>query len=578
MLIPLQDGSDGLKKLLYYEQLLHERNDSSISILGELLIGQDSQFNTIIIGIMIREIFGVESMLGELFIYILAVSIASALSFLLFLYAQFRLKDAPGAHPYMLATLFSAIFTFSYAFELSSTSLETMTFWLNIEYLVLPFIPVFILLMCLEYTGLRLKQWKRLLLFIVPIITIFIHETNELHRLYYTSIQVNHDSPFPTLKLEHGPWFYVHSLFLFMCLMISVIVLLSQLKKAASFRFRMQILLMTAGILAPIIANYYYVNGLSPHGIDLGPVSMSMSFLFHGAALVSYQMFNVTPIARDTVFEKMKNGVIVLNQNGIIVDYNDMMRTIIPALNSQSIGKSIVDVVSKTGPLAEIFMLERECDYEIPSDEEKAYFQIQFSTVKNKNNYDIGKIITFVDVTEKVDLQNRLKTLASIDGLTQVYNRTFFMHESQRIIDSLNGRNVSIIMFDIDHFKKINDTFGHEAGDKVLTRIASTAKESLRINDIMGRYGGEEFIICLPDTSLTEAYELAQSIRVKISQAGTTYLKEDIYVTSSFGISSALIRKEDSHHTLEILIREADQALYESKRKGRNYVALYEKV
>ncbi|KAA9032382.1 histidine kinase N-terminal 7TM domain-containing diguanylate cyclase [Niallia endozanthoxylica] len=517
-------------------------------------------------------------MLDELFVYILAVSIASILSFLLFLYAQFRLKDAPGAHPYMLATLFSAVFTFSYALELSSTSLERMIFWLNIEYLVLPFIPVFIFLMCLEYTGLKLKQRKRLLLFIVPIITIFIHGTNELHRLYYTSIQLNNDGPFPTLKLEHGPWFYVHSLFLFMCLMMSVIVLLSQLKKAASFRFRMQIILMTAGILTPIIANYYYVNGLSPHGIDLGPVSMSISFLFHGAALVSYQMFNVTPIARDTVFEKMKNGVIVLNQNGMIVDYNDAMLAIIPALNSQSIGKSIVDAVGKTGPLAEIFMLERECDYEICRDEERVYFQIQFSTVTNKNNYEIGKIITFVDVTEKVDLQKKLKTLASIDGLSQVYNRTFFMQESERVIGSLNGRDVSIIMFDIDHFKKINDTFGHEAGDKVLTHIASTAKESLRTNDIMGRYGGEEFIICLPDTSLTEAYELAQSIRVRISQHSTTYYNDEIYVTSSFGISSALIRKEDSHNTLEVLIREADQALYESKSKGRNYVAIYEDI
>lgn len=521
---------------------------------------------------------GWEVMLNELFVYILVVIIAGVLSSLLCLYAQFRLKDAPGAKPYILATLFSAIFTFSYAFELASPTLERIKFWLHVEYLSMPFIPVFILLMCLEYVGHRLKQWMYYILFVVPIITIFMHGTNELHHLYYTSIQLNSDSPFPILKVERGPWFFVHSIFLFLCLMISVIALLMQLKKAKLFRFRMQAVLMVAGIIMPIIANYFYINGLSPYGIDLGPVSMSISFIFHGTALLSYQMFNVTPIARDTVFENMKDGVIVLNQNGIIVDYNNALLDAIPILNSHVIGKSIVDVVGRNGQLAEIILLEKECDYELSQDGEIAYYHIRFSTVKNKYNYDIGKIITFVNVTERVNLQERLKDLASIDGLTQVYNRNFFMEESERIIESLsiNGGKVSVIMIDIDYFKNVNDTFGHEAGDMVLARIASLAKDSLRTNDIMGRYGGEEFIICMPDTSLMVAYELAQSIRMQITQTAMPFIDKEIRVTSSFGISSALTGNGDTSQTLQRLMREADQALYGAKRKGRNYVELYE--
>ncbi|WP_144529106.1 histidine kinase N-terminal 7TM domain-containing protein [Peribacillus simplex] len=97
----------------------------------------------------------------ELLLYILVVIMAGVLSLFLCLFAQLRIKDAPGAKPYILVTLLSSIFTFSYAFELSSTSLEQIIFWLRVEYLALPFIPVFLLLMCIEYIGQRIKKvWQ----------------------------------------------------------------------------------------------------------------------------------------------------------------------------------------------------------------------------------------------------------------------------------------------------------------------------------------------------------------------------------------------------------------------------------
>ncbi|WP_306418538.1 sensor domain-containing diguanylate cyclase [Bacillus sp. AFS076308] len=293
--------------------------------------------------------------------------------------------------------------------------------------------------------------------------------------------------------------------------------------------------------------------------------------------VLSYQIFNVTPIARDSVFESMKDGVLVLNQNGVIVDFNHAMLDLLPNLNSQVIGKPIVDGY---GQLADIIRHEEELDYELCLDEEKTYYHIRFSSVRNKNNKIIGKIITFVNVTERVLLQEQLKNLASMDGLTEVYSRNFFMQESEKMMESLSmtGGKVSFIMFDIDHFKNVNDTFGHEAGDRVLAHVASLTKESLRSTDIIGRYGGEEFILLLPDTPLIAAYELAQSIRVKITESVTPFMDKEIHVTSSFGVSSAQIMGEDHSQTLKNLMREADQALYEAKRKGRNYVELFEQA
>lgn len=508
--------------------------------------------------------------------YILIVIMAGAISLFLCLYAKVKLKEASGAKSYILVTLLSAIFTFSYAFELASTSLEQAEFWLSIEYLALPFIPVFVLVMCFEYIGQKLKSWLYYVLFIVPIMTIFMLNTNDLHHLYYTSMKLGDDGPYPVLELDWGPWFYVHSIFVFSCLMIAIIVLLMQLKKS-TFRFRMQIILMTTGLIIPILASYLYINGLSPYGIDLGPVSMSITFIFHGVALLSFQMFNVAPIARDHVFESMKEGVIVLNQNGAIIDFNQAVLQALPMLKSRDIGRLIADILGTEQQLAEIIGDARECDYKMHRDEKITYFHISFSPVQNKKKLHIGMVITFANVTERVEMQEKLKQLASMDGLTKVLNRTFFMNKAEIIINNLvrTGGNVSVIMFDIDHFKRVNDTFGHEAGDIVLENITNIAKRIIRATDVIGRYGGEEFVLCMPNTTLHEAFEIAELIRERVSSRHISINGQEVRITSSFGISNKFIDRGDNSLLLKELISQADQALYKSKKNGRNCVHMY---
>lgn len=515
----------------------------------------------------------------ELTIYTVVVILAGMLSTFLGCYTLIKAKEAPGAKYYILVTFLSAVFTFSYVFELTSVTLEQMKFWLRLEYLALPFIPLCILLMCFEYVGQKIKKGIFYSLFAVPILTIFVHSTNDLHHLYYKSMNVRSDTPFPILKLEGGPWFYVHSIFMFVCIMFSVIILLMQLKKSL-FRFRMQILTMAAGLIVPIIATNFYINGLSPYGIDLGPVSMSLSFLLHGVAIVSYQMFNVAPIARDTVFTSMREGVIVLNQTGMIVDYNPAVIKAIPGLKAHVIGKSIMEILEGNQQLIKIISEGQERDYMVETEGEIIHYHIRFSPVQIKKRQEIGKIITFVDVTERVILQEKLQQLARMDGLTRVFNRSYFMRKAEKVFDSLriNGGNVSVVMFDIDHFKKINDTYGHEAGDCVLSNVAALAKECLREKDIIARYGGEEFIICLPNTNLLAAGQIANRIRARIADSSLLNHGNEIRVTLSFGISYEEIYPLDGRHSIHSLMRDADKALYAAKNNGRNCVQVFGQV
>lgn len=514
----------------------------------------------------------------ELFVYILMIMVAGALSLSLSFFSYFKLKDAPGARPYMIATFLSAIFTFSYVFELTSNTLAEIQFWLGIEYLVMPFIPVFLLLMSCEYVGIKLKKSYLCFLFTIPIMIVFSQHSNHLHQLFYSSVSLKSDVPFPIVDLQYGPLFYIQALNLLLCLSISIVILLINLNKHST-RFRLQILIMAGGLIVPIIANHFYLNDLSPYGIDLGPVSMGVSFILHGMALLAFQMFHVLPIAKEQVFDSMLEGVIVMNQQRAIVDYNKAILPVIPTLRPSSIGKDIENVLGSNEKLADILRSGEDCDYECSVGTENLYFQVRFSSVTKKNGHKVGEIISFVDITERVILQKELRQLAIYDGLTQIFNRTHFMEESTKQFHSLKSRGgiVAILMFDIDFFKQINDSYGHDVGDDVLLMVANIVRGQIREEDLFARYGGEEFILFLPETDFHVASAIAESIRKSVAEYRFVSKHTAINMSLSIGGTCHILYTGDQSISIKSAIREADIAVYEAKRSGRNNVKFYHK-
>ena len=169
---------------------------------------------------------------------------------------------------------------------------------------------------------------------------------------------------------------------------------------------------------------------------------------------------------------------------------------------------------------------------------------------------------------ENASLYQQMHEMATIDGLTQVYNRLYFQERLLKEFSDARENNykLSLAIFDIDHFKKFNDTYGHMFGDKVLKNIAQLVKKSIRSRDIIARFGGEEFVLLFPRTSLEEAFEKVERLRKKI--AGIT-IKDDVVaasVTVSFGVSCY----PESSLTENELISRADDALYDAKSAGRN--------
>ena len=207
---------------------------------------------------------------------------------------------------------------------------------------------------------------------------------------------------------------------------------------------------------------------------------------------------------------------------------------------------------------------------------------INGSILRDNSGKITGGIVSFIDITKlfeaKVDAEkarDNAEKIACLDYLTGLLTRRAFedrlkleMHRAKR-----DGTILSIIMADIDRFKKVNDTYGHQAGDVVLQQLAKCLSRQCRPYDIIGRFGGEEFIICLPNTTSEQAMNIAERMRYLVQEQliivpGNS---KNINITCSFGVSSL---RNDLEEDIEMAITRADAALYQAKEEGRNRVCM----
>ncbi len=168
----------------------------------------------------------------------------------------------------------------------------------------------------------------------------------------------------------------------------------------------------------------------------------------------------------------------------------------------------------------------------------------------------------------------RLKQLSITDSLTGIYNRRYFMEnlEKEFIRCERYGGMFSLVLMDIDHFKNINDTYGHILGDHALKDVCAVASKSLRSSDVLARFGGEEFVLLLPNTDTGGAAAIAERIRGLIEKHTVTWGKDSVKLTLSAGVSTFPHKDAQSPDSLMKL---ADKALYSAKSDGRNKVAVF---
>lgn len=191
-------------------------------------------------------------------------------------------------------------------------------------------------------------------------------------------------------------------------------------------------------------------------------------------------------------------------------------------------------------------------------------FKITVNLLESKKDY---YVVSLNDITDVLEQTTKLKKIANYDSLTGIYNRKRFdeLFEQTVINFSNNQLETSIIMFDIDNFKNINDTYGHTTGDKVIKSVANSAKSSIRKNDILARWGGEEFIIILQNSDKSIALNVAEKIRKEINE---TQIEKITNISCSFGVY-----QYQNDDTSNKILENVDKFLYDAKQNGKNRVS-----
>ncbi|MSO97933.1 MAG: sensor domain-containing diguanylate cyclase [Rhodospirillaceae bacterium] len=194
--------------------------------------------------------------------------------------------------------------------------------------------------------------------------------------------------------------------------------------------------------------------------------------------------------------------------------------------------------------------------------------RIQRTTDKNGNR--IRDFAVILDITERKRLEGDLRAQASTDPLTGVSNRRSLESAARREVERARryAKPFATIAIDIDHFKRVNDTYGHDIGDIVLKGMTQTCLEGLRVTDVLARMGGEEFAVLLPETDITAATLLAERLRIAVEAKPIVTVKGSISITISLGVAAFA----PNEPTIEAAMKRADESLYEAKRSGRNRV------
>ena len=178
----------------------------------------------------------------------------------------------------------------------------------------------------------------------------------------------------------------------------------------------------------------------------------------------------------------------------------------------------------------------------------------------------------FGQALKNVQEHGRIKDLAMRDGLTELFNRRIFDETLAQKVKHPDMRPLSLLIIDLDNFKQVNDTFGHQAGDQVLKTVAKILKESCRGHDLVARFGGEEFAIILSQTKVATAHAIAQRIRNRLAKTAFTFEERQLQMTASIGLATC---QEGKSGCTSNLVKQADRALYQAKRSGKNKVCVF---
>lgn len=333
--------------------------------------------------------------------YVLPLIVAVVAPAILASYA-WRHRRAQAAKSFAMMMLALSIWSAGYTLELlSGGNMPLKVFWASAKYLGVVAAPLAWLFLAIEYTGREawLTPRRLALLSIIPLFTFILAITNSLHNLVWSQEQVAPAGPFLALTVTFEPWFWVHTLYSYLSLLLGALLIIqAMLHRPHVYQGQMTGLLLA--MIAPWLGNAISIFGLNPvPHLDLTPLAFTVSGLMLAWSLFRFRLLNLAPVARETVVESMSDGMVVLNLQGRVVDLNPAAQQIIGLPASQAIGRTGAEVFSARPDLVERYRYVTEAQDEIKARDE--YYELRLSPLKNRRGRIVGRVLILRNITER---------------------------------------------------------------------------------------------------------------------------------------------------------------------------------
>ena len=502
-----------------------------------------------------------------------------------------RRRNAPGVLALMVFMAGVVIWTWTYSLYWLFPDWPVTYFWLDATYLGVVIVPtaMFIFSLQVNYRDQWITKKTLVLLGVEPVLTLIILWTDPYHGLFFAGKR----TPLSTDIYEGGFWFWFNIIYIYLLVIFSLYVISRGFILAKGI-YRQQHGLLLAGASFPVVINLLRFFGFEPFpGLDLTPIVFSIQGLFYTIGVFRFSIFDLVPVAREALLETMPEGLLVVDNRWRVVDINQAALSLLEQDRSAVIGTGISIVLRDWPELEEV--VKR-------GDLQPAYYQVQYldghfmginiTPLFDKDGHITGRLVTGQDITQQLQtearleevnqqlrtqlhkiksLQEKLEQQAIRDPLTGLLNRRFFEEALEKEVAHANRKEqaITILIFDIDEFKGVNDTYGHAAGDAVLETLGKVVAQQTRKDDLAVRLGGDEFLILMTETNLDQGVRRAEEIRSLIENLEIAHEGVLIRITVSIGAAEY----PSSSASIRDVMRKADQAMYRAKFKGRNQIA-----
>jgi len=504
-----------------------------------------------------------------------------------------RIANFPGRGDYLLLMAAATWWAVCAMLEVSSKQAEVRIFYSELAWFGILTTPMFWMLFVVAYvrgadlpnapvhTGLSIAA---------GLLGLALAITNDLHHLVYVTITPDPTPSFPErLSYAHGPAFYAMMLAIYFFMMVVMArVIWAAILAPPVMRVQFAGLLISA--LLPWAANAAYnIGGLRVLGFDPTPLAFSITPFIYNFLISRNRFLTLAPVALKAVIASHPDGILVVANSGLIVEANEASKTIFGMDNL--IGRDFADFrvslmpgernslfgssgtalhCEKNGRIYEV----RKVAIDAGRRSECVAYVLRDITdyLRAQESLRVSTRLMEERLEANLRLQEQLHDMAHRDSLTGLNNRRVLQDIGGRLVANADAvaRSLVAVSLDLDHFKRLNDTFGHKVGDDALVAVATILSRSLRPGEVAVRMGGEEFLVLMPDADIEEARARAEAWRAVIRSQPVETPQGPAEITFSAGISAY----PDTASSFEQLLQQADTAVYAAKRAGRNRVVI----